>query len=244
MSQLDQIWDQVATQSPEDGKKYIIFKLGIQDLMFLYMSGFVDARKYSFTQWVEAFKPSRRQNGHYWLTKEQWLDKKKFHYTGPVNAPFDPMTMEEKDYTEQEVLKLLKDKILPGTMFSPAYAPTVINNLKAQGRLINGKFRVDRELKKYLLGVMNQYPSPMRILEVGVDKMRKAKKGDAKFAQEQVQKSAFTAGSTAQQIAAARLSSIMGSGRSEPSTTPKPGKEEGGISLKDLQKRRVTPGKI
>lgn len=242
MDQLEQIWNQVATQA-EDGKKYIILKLGIQDLMFLYMSGFVDAKKYSFKQWMEAFTPSRRPNGHYWVLKEHWLEKKKYHYTGPVKIPFDPMKMEERDYEEQEITKLLTEKILPGTMFNVAYAPTIINNLKAQGRLINGKFRIDQELKKYLLGVMNQYPSPMRILEVSVDRMRKAKKGDRKLMQEQIQKSAFSAGSTAQQIAAARLSSLMGSGRAAaPAETP--AKEEAGISLKDLQKKRVSPGKI
>ncbi len=234
---LDQIWHQVAKQA-EDGKKYIDLK-GLQDLMYIYMSGFVDARKYSFKQWLDSFASSRQPNGHYRVTYEQWMEKKKYHYAGPIKPPFDPMTMEERDYTEQEVTRLLTDRIVPGTMFNPSYVPTIINYLKAQGRLVNGKFRVDLELKKYLLSMMNQFPSPMRVLEISVDRMRRSKKGDATLAQQALQKSGFTAGSSAQMITQARLANILGtSAKGAPPSQEAP--KEAGISLKDLQKKRPT----
>ncbi len=237
MDTLETIFNQTSVKS-SDGKRRLVFS-GLQDLMFVYMSGFVDARKYSFQSWLDAFAPSKKPDGRYEVDLKQWLEKKKFHYTGPVSAPFDPMALPEKAYTETEILKLLTEKILPATMFNPSYAPQLVNDLKAQGRFKDGKFLIDKEAKKNLLAMINQYPSPMRILEVNIDRMKRRKKGDSTLAQEDIQKSTFNVGATAQQIASSRFSQLTGAPEKAKPQTEQPA----GISLKDLQKRR-SPGKI
>ncbi|QQR80567.1 MAG: hypothetical protein IPJ69_14980 [Deltaproteobacteria bacterium] len=238
MDQILDTWNKVSKPT-KDGKRFITFK-SVQDLMFLYATGFVDTQKYSFEQWLNAFTSSRQSNGSYLVSKEQWLEKKKYHYSGPVNPPFDPMTIEEKEYTEQEITKLLTQDLIPATSFDKSYVPQVINNLKAQGRLINGKFKIDQNVKKYLTEVIKQYPSPLRVLQVTVHKLLKAKKGDVASAKEELQKSSFFAGASAQQIASSRLSNMVGNAKT---TAPIP--EEGaGISLKDLRKKRLSTQKI
>ncbi len=209
--------------------------------MFLYASGFVDAQKYSFDQWTDAFASSRQADGSYLINKEQWLEKKKFHYRGKIDVPFDPMIIEERDHTEEEVTRLLADKILPGTIFDKSYLPTAINNLKAQGKLVNGKLSVDLATKKYLLSLMNQYPSPLRVLQVTVHKLKQARKGDRQMTQDEQQQSAFIAGASAQQIAASRLSDMM---KSTQGDVKSQSSSQGGISLKDLQKKKSSPKKI
>lgn len=238
MNELEQTWEK-ASKPAKDGKRYITFT-SVQDLMFLYATGFVDAQKFSFEQWLNAFASSRQANASYLITKEQWLEKKKFHYTGPVHPPFDPMGIEEKDYSEQEVTKILTQDLIPATTFDKSYVPQVINNLKAQGRFIGGKFKIDSNVKKYLTEVIKQYPSPLRVLQVTVHRLIKAKKGDVQSAKEELQRSSFIAGASAQQIASNRLSTMVGAAKA--ASTPMSQGE--GISLKDLQKKRKTTQKI
>ncbi len=239
MDQLLDTWNRVSKPA-KDGKRFITFK-SVQDLMFLYATGFVDTQKYSFEQWLNAFATSRQSDGSYLLTQAQWLEKKKFHYTGPIHPPFDPMSLEEREYTEQEITKLLTQDLIPATSFDKSYVPQVINNLKAQGRFVNGRFKIDTNVKKYLTEVIKQYPSPLRVLQVTVHKLLKAKKGDVASAKEELQKSNFYAGASAQQIASSRLSSMVGATKSASSSDSPEGT---GISLKDLQKKRKSTQKI
>ena len=223
----------------KDGKRYIFFKNQV-DVTFLYFSGFVDAKKFSCDKWIEAFKASQQPDGSYAISEKQWLEKKRFHYEGPVDPPWDPMTLEEREYKEKEVHDLLIRKILPCTVFDKGYAQVYMNNLKAQGRLVNGRARVDRPAKEYILQILNQYPSPLRVLQISVHGLRKARRGFTQAAQDQIQKSGFASGMTAQQIYASRLADLAG--KQSPKETP-PAPDKPAVSIKDLQKSRG-PGKI
>jgi hypothetical protein len=239
MDPLETIFLRVAKEG-KDKKKYIFFK-DQTDIAFLYASGFVDAKKYSYKAWVDAFEPSKQEDNSYVISHAQWMDKKKYHYDGPINPPWDPMTLEEKEYTEKEVTEIIAKKIIPCTVFDDSYTQVYVNNLKAQGRLVNGKARIDKPAKEFILSIINQYPSPMRVLEVSVYGLLNAKKGSRKAAQENLQKSGFAAGATAQQIFSSRLADLA---KTQPKEVPaQPVTDKPAVSLKDLQKRRA-PGKI
>lgn len=243
MDPLEAIFHRVAKESKgAKDKKYIFFKDQV-DIAFLYASGFVDAKKYTYKQWLDAFDPSKQANGSYVVSHEQWMEKKKFHYDGPINPPWDPMALEERDYTEKEITELLVQKILPCTVFDSSYAQTYINNLKAQAKLVNGVAFMDKAAKDYILQVINQFPAPMRVLEVAVWGLKKAKKGITQAAQTRIQESGFATGATAQQIFANRLADLAKTpAAKQPQAAPVSDKPA--VSVKDLQKRRATPGKI
>jgi len=237
---LEAIFMRVAKEG-KDRKKYIFFKDQI-DIAFLYASGFVDAKKYTYKDWLDSFEPCKQADGGYVVSHDQWMEKKKFHYNGPIKPPWDPMALEERDYSEKEIYDIIANKIIPCTALDASYAQVYINNLKAQGRLVNGRARIDKAAKEFVLQTINQYPSPMRVLEVSVYGLMKAKRGSRKASQEQLQKSGFKAGMTAQQIFTSRLSDLAKTQPAKevpiPVVSDKPA-----VSLKDLQKRRA-PGKI
>lgn len=240
MEPLEAIFIRVAKEG-KDRKKYIFFKDQI-DIAFLYASGFVDAKKYTYKEWVDSFEPCKQADGTYIVPHAQWIEKKKFHYNGPIRPPWDPMALEEREYSEKEIGEIIANKIIPCTVLDPGYAQVYVNNLKAQGRLVNGKARIDKGAKEFILQIINQYPSPMRVLEVSVYGLMRQKKGSRKASQEQLQKSGFKAGQTAQQIFTSRLADLA---KSQPAkeTPVQPPADKPAVSLKDLQKRRA-PGKI
>lgn len=237
MDPLESIWNKVARPS-KDGKKYIVFAT-LQDLMYLYASGFVDAQKYSFKQWSEAFSSSREPDGSYCVSAEQWAEKKKFHYRGPIDTPFDPLSLEERLYTEREITRILTDQFIPSTIYSKSYVPSILNHLRTQGKMVGGEFQIDLEFKKRLSSIIDQQPSPLRVLQVIVHRLRSQKKGSSKLTQKDLQKSGFEAGATAQQVASARLSDLMGIKGTNQETT-----SQENLSLKELQRRRKTPRKV
>lgn len=241
MDPLEVIFNQVSKEE-KDGKRHIFFKDHV-DIAFLYATGFVDAKKFNYKQWLDSFDPSKQPDGSYIVSKEQWMEKRKFYYDGPIHPPWDPMAVEEREYSEKEIHDLLVEKVLPCTIFDASYAQVYINNLKAQGRLANGKAKVDKPAKEYILQVINQYPSPMRVLEVSVYRLRDTRLGQTQAAQNQIQKSGFAAGMTAQEIHAQRLASLSKT-PSAAKQTPPPASDKPAISIKDLKKKRRTPGKV
>lgn len=236
---MEELWLKVSKPA-KDGKKYIVLK-GVNDLGFLYVSGFVDISKYGFKEWIDAFKGSRTPTGSFIVTHEQWLEKKKFRYDGKIGIPYDPMTMiEEKDYTEAEVTKLLTEKIIPNTIYSAAYVPQVVNNLKAQGKLAGGKIFIDKKVKEFVGTIINTYPSPRRILELMVAALKDQKKNKNQLSQAEAQKSSFAAGSTAQSIVQARLAELAKEVKAAESVQP----SGPTLSLKDLAKKRPGGSRI
>lgn len=240
--QMHSIWNRVSRLA-KDGKKYIVFKTA-HDLAYLYASGFVDSKKFTYQNWMDAFAASKLKEGSYLVTYDQWMEKAKYHYHGPVGEPFDPMQLEDRLYAEKEFIEILKKKVIPETIFDESQVGSFTNNLKAQGRFVNGQVNIDKEAKKFMLQFMNTYPSPMRVLRIQVQRMSKAKKGAIGAAQSQAQKSGFAVGQTAQQITAAKLDSLFQSGAATPPAATPASNAPGGLSLKDLQKKRPTSGRI
>jgi len=237
MDPMEQIWEKAAKPA-KDGNKYFIFK-GINDLGFLYVTGFVDAQKYSLKDWTDAFKSSQQKDGSYLVSHAQWLEKRKFRYGGVIHPPFNPLTLPEKEYSEEEVIKVLSENILPQTIFDKSAIPQILQNLRSQKKLVNGKLKVDRKLKMEVAHLIDSYPSPRRILELMVDTLKRAKKPSEALAH-QTERSGFAAGKTAQQIVASRLSELAKEIKKEEA----PLSEAPSISLKELKKRKPPTGRV
>jgi len=233
---IEEIWLKVAKPA-KDGNRYIYLKGG-QDLGFLYVSGFVDIAKNGFKEWLDSFADSRQKDGSYIVSHDQWVSKKKFRFTGKIGDPFDPMALPEREYTEGEFVKLLTEKVIPNTIYSPSYIPQFLNDLRAQKRLVNGKIRLDQGAKAFLTRTVNSFPSPTRILELMVAALKEQKGSGFKSTQLSAQKSNFAAGSTAEKMIQARLAEIA-----KETQKAEPAPKGPTVSLKDLQKKK-TPGRI
>jgi hypothetical protein len=237
---MEEIWKSVA-KTDKKGVLSILFK-GSGDLAFLYLSGFVDITKNTFKDWIDAFASSKQKDGSYTVTHDQWLEKKKFRYEGPVGAPFDPNSVQEKEYTEEEFTQLLHTKIIPNTQFDASAAPRIMETVKKQNKFKDGKVILDKTLKKELVDVINTYPHPLHILRTMVQAIREGKGEEAltKFTQSEAQKSNFAAGKTAQQIAQARFAEIAKALQADAI----PESKVPSISLKDLKKGKTPKGRI
>jgi predicted DNA binding CopG/RHH family protein len=231
MNPMEEIWQSTSIPG-KDGQNYIVFQ-GIGDLSFLYLSGFVDVDKFSFQEWADSFRSSRQKDGSYRITHEQWLEKKKFRYSGPIGVPFDPMSLEEREYPEAEFLKILSEKVLPNTIFDRKSAPKLMENLRLFKKLHGGKVTLDKEVKQALTQILTDYASPRRFMEMTVENLRKQKDAKAALSEIESQRSKFAAGKTAQEIAAARLSEIAKEIKKEATTAAGPS-----VSLKELKKKK------
>lgn len=235
MNPMEELWDKVA-QPEKDGQKYISYK-NDQDLLFLYANGFVDFRKFSLDDWIRSFQPSKQKDGSYRVTHEQWLEKEKFRFAGAVGEPFDPERLKEREYSEAEFTAVLKHFICPSTWIAETNIPQILDFYRSKNKLVNGKILMDRILKKELEEVLEKVPSPLRILQLDVARVR----GRGKLKIEAAPKSGYVAGQNAQKLAAERLRQLAQT--PEKPAEPIPGIET--VPLKELRKKkRPTPGRV
>ena len=246
---MEHIWKQVAKK--EEGGQEFIHYTGVAELNFLYFTGFVNTQKYTLQEWQKAFDDSRQSNGSYRVTKDQWMAKQAFRYNGPVGRPFKPLDdLQEREYNETEIVDVLKNKIVPSTSVDEKTILGYVNHYKSRGMLVNGKMKVDKSLKRDIHTLLEMYPSPLRVLQINVQKMREQQAGVGKekaaAADLAATQSQFMANQRQDKVAAAQLASILKSGQAAapgprpPTTSP----VEQGLSLKDLQRSRMKTRKI
>lgn len=201
---LRAIWEKVSVQAP-DGRRYLIFK-SKEDLEYLYCTGFVDEAKYPCEEWVNSFPDSLTPIGAYMVSEDQWMDKVKYHYSGPVGVPFDPMELREGDWAEEEMQKLIREKILPSIFFTAEEFQKILDESKKRGLLVDGKYRITKAIKEDLLGVLNEFPSPRRARELAVAEARQSAVGAPASARPT---SGYEKGIPASQQAAEKLRDLL-----------------------------------
>jgi hypothetical protein len=244
---MEHIWKQVA-KNDENGTEYIHYT-GIAELNFLYFTGFVDTRKHTLEQWQQAFLESRLPNGSYRINKDQWMIKRNFRYNGPVEVPFNPKEdLKDRVYTEQEILDILTNKIVPSTSVDEKTILGYMKHYKDRGLMVDGEMKVDANLKRDINGLLEMYPSPLRVLQQNVQKMREEQAGKISKVAEPHEiaatQSQFMAHQQQEKMAADRLSSLLKTGGSQKPAS-QPAEDQGqGLSLKDLQRGRARSRKI
>ena len=194
----------------------------------------MDINRFSFKEWAESFQSSQQKDGSYLVTHDQWLEKRKFRYEGPIGVPFDPLSLEEREYTEAEFLKILSEKVIPNTIFEKNAAPQIMANLRLRKKLQNGKVILDKEVKEGLVHVLTNYASPLYFMEMTVNNLKKAKGAKGAMSQIETQRSKFAAGKTAQEIVTTRLAEISKELQKEAA----PVSEAPSVSLKELKKKK------
>ncbi len=163
------IWEAV-TEKKDDGQWYIVWE-NRHDLEYLYSQGFVDTDKFTLEEWVKAFDDTKRPNGQYWVTLKHWVLKRPFRYEGPVEAPFDPFTLREGEWTKGDFQEILRQNILPATSLKEKDFESAF--LKFKDKLFkDDKLLLTADLKKGFLAILQTYPSPRRNREMAVLKAK------------------------------------------------------------------------
>jgi hypothetical protein len=168
---LEWLWKQIHKDSPEMPPDRLIFE-GDHDLIYLYRIGMIDTDRYSLEKWLQAFRESRQKGGSYSLTLQQWLDKAPYRYSGPVQPAFDPMTIRDGDWTEEEWKQLVKDKFLPETTVPFEMFLYGIAEGKKKGLIKDGIITMTSDRKKTFLGIFNKHPSPRRCRALAIEKVQ------------------------------------------------------------------------
>lgn len=192
------IWSAVA-QTGSDGKKYITF-VGRNDLVYLFCTGFVDESKHTLHDWVESFKEAAQPDGSYRLSEEQWMDKARFRYCGPVGRPFDPLLIKEGDWPEKDMELLIKSHILPAVYFTEKEFRSIFDEAK-ESFFSAGVYKITREVKEDLKKLIDMYPSPAQVRALGLAEARAERSGQ--------KGSGYTTGQAQSQVAAQRLSDLL-----------------------------------
>jgi hypothetical protein len=193
------IWNAVA-QPAKDGKKYISFS-NRNDIVYLYCTGFVDENRFTLHDWVESFKDGLKEDGSYLLNEEQWMEKARHRYTGPIGKHFDPMLIKEGEWPERDMEGLIQMHILPAVYFTESEFRSIFDEAK-DTFYANGIYRITQQVKEDLKKMIDLYPSPAQVRALGV--------AEAKAEMEQKKKgSGFTTGPAQSQMAAQRLSDLL-----------------------------------
>lgn len=160
---METIWDNLPKTA--DGF-HVDFADG--DLELIWWNGFVDTIKFPMAAWIKAFEPHKQPNGDYLLTREEFLEKEKFRYTGEIKIPFDPLLINEGMYTEEGLQELIDKSIAPSCVKTPAELKEFFDGFKEKYR--KGKLiRVDMKAKREINELIYWHPSPLRRLELLFD---------------------------------------------------------------------------
>ncbi|HSA60248.1 MAG TPA: hypothetical protein VLJ37_11250 [bacterium] len=157
-------WEKFSQAGP-DGRRAIRFK-DRKELVLLYEAGFVDAVQFNLDEWTEAFKDSLQTGGGYVVSEKQWAEKKKYMGDSPVGEPFDPLQIREGEWTREEFDRLIEEKIFPEMLVSPEEFRKNMEPIRAK-IATGGRLTVGSAFKLALKQVLDRFPSPRRLREMG-----------------------------------------------------------------------------
>lgn len=214
---MEMIWETLP--KTKDGRHV---RFTDDDVALIWWNGFVDTIQYPEESWKGAFQPHKQTDGTYLLTKEEFIEKERFRYTGEIRIPFEPMLINEGQYTEEGLEELIDLSIAPSCYKTRAELKKFFDEFKERFREGN-LIRMNKDGKREIQELVNTYPSPLRRLEIIYDIM---------FMQ---QIAAAEAGllevvATPEQAAKAQMSTFADLPGSE--------SEKAAVKLKDLQKIR------
>ena len=134
---------------------------------------------------------------------------------------------------------LLREGIIPSTLLKESDLPKLLEAMRTQAGIADGKIRYDARLKRELAFLLERFPSPLRRMELRVQKIRQQKKGAATRFQLQQAKSLFQTEVSHDEVASQTIAKIV-QAKSSTSTTSPP--KKGAIPLAtELRKRQRHP---
>lgn len=163
---MEHLWSQV--DKTEDGNH---IRYSIQDVDALWWMGFVDTEKYPLKRWREVFEPYKQPDGTFVLNHAAFISLEKYRYTGEIKIPFDPMLINEGKYTDEGINELFELSISPSCYYSPQDKKRFLDSLKEKYRESAGLIKIGKPAKNEIKQFIDNSPSPLRSLELLLDRM-------------------------------------------------------------------------
>ena len=168
---MERIWEKMKKSTdlpPGFSGEYIQYIA--TDPQYLYEVGFVDTKNFSFEEWEKALEPYKQTDGTYLISKDQFIALGKYKFAGLVKKPLDAMQIKEGWYPLQEWHLFLVRSVIPSLSLPVENMLEAEKQLKDSGQIKKGKILVDKALKLRIKAMLDQFPSPMRQRELGVEK--------------------------------------------------------------------------
>lgn len=147
--------------------------LTIVDVDAMWHLGIVDTKQYSLEKWRLAFDAHKQPDDTYLLSKEEFLTKESYRYRGEVMIPFDSMRINEGKYTDEGLQELFELSIIPSCSLGASEMQKFIEELGNEFREPSGLIKIDSRPKMKIRDMINNYPSPLRRLELLLDNLIK-----------------------------------------------------------------------
>lgn len=219
---MEYLWEKLQ-KAPDEN--HVTFT--VADLDVLWQHGFVDTVKHTIDKWRAAFDGHRRPSGSYVLSRADFVAKEAYRYKGEIHIPFDALKINEGLYTDEGFQELVDESVKPSVSIAIGQFDKYFSALKKTVRQPAGLLKIDMRAKRELRKFIDQYPSPLRRLELIFDAMIKQQMIEVAVTGE------FPAAVTPRHIAAVQAStfSMIGSAA-----------EKTGKALKAIEKTRSAGG--
>lgn len=204
------------------------------DPKYLYLSGFVDDKTFTYEEWEAAFEPSKQADNSYLISKAQFLLLGKYKYNGPIKKPLDAMKIREGWYELQAWHEFAVRSVIPSTTVTVEELVQAEQIMKQKGLIKNGKILIDKHAKLRIKSLIDNYPSPTRLREMSVDVVHQKKvQAEEERSRSAGQKTSYEKGAKLGAKEKKNLSdTLLKTAQIKPSDSPQPET----ISLKDLAK--------
>lgn len=163
---MAKIWNEIP-KDPTSNNEMVRYTN--DDLHYLYETGFVDSKAYKYEEWEKAFESTKQINGTYLFNKEKFISLGRYKYVGPIKTPLDPLKIREGWYDLEVWRNFIVSAIFPSTsVLTMEKLVEGEKKAKAEGKIVNGRIKVDKEYKLMIKMVIDNFPSPRRRRELGV----------------------------------------------------------------------------
>lgn len=167
---MENLWESL--DKTPDGKH---IRYTPQDVEQLWWLGFVDTARYDMDLWRRVFEPYRNPDGSFILNKDQFLALDQYRYTGEIHVPFDAMLINEGKYTDEGLDELIEASIRTSCSLPHDKVDEYFGKLKQEFRQPDGLILIRKPAKQRIKALLDNYPSPMRNMEILIDEMIQSK---------------------------------------------------------------------
>jgi hypothetical protein len=236
---MEEIWRSIPKEggsNPPHSGEYI--RYGSVDPKFLWVTGFVNTERYKLEEWEAVFEDCKQSDGSYLISKEKFISLGKYKYTGPIKTPLDAMKIREGWYDLNTWHEFCVKSIMPSTTLTAEQLVQAEKVLKEQGIIKNGKILIDKTRKLQVKQFLDNYPSPTRLRELGMETARKERlESEAARSEAAVVKTTYEKGAKLGTREKKELGETLLKGSR---ITPQAKQEAPTFSVKELRKKSKT----
>ncbi len=153
----------------EDGEHV---RYTVADVEQLWHMGFVDTARITMSEWKRLFEPHRQPDGSFLLGHDDFLALDAYRYKGEIRIPFDPMKINEGKYTDEGLDELIEASVVPSCSLAREQLQEFFTEFKGEFRDgSDGLIVIRAPAKQRIRALLDAHPSPLRNLELLLDRM-------------------------------------------------------------------------